>query len=219
MYVPSNSPKYICYRCRNKIPVEDLDAVFQEQLRDFFFSPEEITKYLAGADETMRSKEETIGVLAKEAEKLRADMEKLSRLYLADEITKEGLGRHYRPLEERLGQIENELPALQGELDFLKIRLLSSDEVFAEARDLYSRWPSLTPEEKRQVVENITEEIIVGTGEIDIKLCYLPSPTPPPCPSGSQKLLAKGQRNFTGSSRRRAGTRPGRRPCRCHAPP
>jgi hypothetical protein len=53
----------------------------------------------------------------------------------------EGFGRHYRPLEERLKQIDNQIPEVQGEIDFLKIQYLSSDQIFNEAKDLYSRWP------------------------------------------------------------------------------
>ena len=33
MQVPSNSPKYICVRCRHKITTHDLEAIFQSQLR------------------------------------------------------------------------------------------------------------------------------------------------------------------------------------------
>jgi site-specific DNA recombinase len=66
---------------------------------------------------------------------------------------------------------------VQGEIDFLKIQYLSSDEVLTEARDLYSRWPDLAFEEKRQIVENIVEKITVGKDEVAIDLCCLPSPS------------------------------------------
>jgi hypothetical protein len=42
-------------------------------------------------------------------------------------------------------------------------------------RDLHSSWPQLAKEEKRQIVENITDKILVGNEDISIHLCYLPS--------------------------------------------
>lgn len=36
MYVPSDSDKYVCQACRNKIPVSDLERVFFEQFRTSF---------------------------------------------------------------------------------------------------------------------------------------------------------------------------------------
>jgi len=196
MYVPTDSVKYVCYRCRNKIPIADLEAVFAEQLRQFVFAPGEIAGHLASADEAIKHKEELVCGLDSEAQRLRKDMDRTLRLYLDEHISKEGFAREYRPMEERLKQLEDEVPVLQGEIDFLKIQYLSRDEILSQAQDLYGRWSDLTAEEKRQIVEQIVEKITVSKDEVAIDLAYLP--TAPP------QSATKRQRNFTGSWRRRA---------------
>lgn len=135
-------------------------------------------------------------------------MEKVYRAYVNDEISVKTYGAQYRPLEERHSQLDEEIPRLQGEIDFLKIEYLSSDEVLAEARDLTRRWSDLEFEEKRKIVENVVEQITVGENEIEIELAHLPTSEPPPrlpaapldgpddSPS-SPKTVCKGQRNST----------------------
>jgi site-specific DNA recombinase len=195
MYVPSNTPKYVCYECRNKIPLGDLEALFQEQLKNFFLSPTEVARYMEEADKTIKEKRELLESLEKEKRETRQAMDKVMRLYLDDKISKEGFGIEYGPLEKRLKQQEDEIPRLQGEIDFLKIQHLSSDQIFREAQDLYSRWETLEQEEKRKVVENIVERIVIGKDDITINLCYLPSPS---------EIMAEKQRGLKGSWRRPA---------------
>jgi site-specific DNA recombinase len=190
MYVPSNSPKYTCYKCRNKIGTTDLEDIFHHQLKTFFFSPTEITNYLNQADQVIKEKEELLKTIRDEKRKTEQEMEKIYRAYINEEITMEGFGRHYKPLEERLKQIDGQIPEVQGEIDFLKIQYISSDQIFNEAKDLYSRWPQLMPEEKRKIIENITEKISIGKEDVTINLTYLPS---------SSELMASGQRNHRGS--------------------
>lgn len=177
MYVWSKWNKYSCKPCRNKIAKEDLEVVFQEQLRGFLVSPEEIAKELAKANEVLKVKEEALAALGAEESRVRGEMDRVYRAYVADELPVEGFGRQYRPLEERLRQIEEELPRLQGEVDFMKIQLLSKDEVISEARDLHDRWPQLSFEEKRQIVETIVEEVVICKEDIEIRLAGLAVPT------------------------------------------
>jgi site-specific DNA recombinase len=192
MYVPSNSPKYICQKCRNKIETADLEGIFHQQLKEYFFSSEEVGNYLKNADQTIKDKEGLLKSLEEEKKKIQKEMDKVYRAYIDDEIPVESYGRQTRPLEERLGQIENQIPELQGEIDFLKIQYLSSDQILNEARDLYSRWPDLQPTEKRKIIESITERIIIHKDEIDIHLCYLPS---------SPEIMSNKQHNFRDSWR------------------
>ena len=174
MYVPSNSKKYTCIKCHNKIPAEDLEAIYQEQLKDFLLSEDDLATYFHQADDTIREKEQLLEVLKKEKADLGREMDKLYALYMDEQISKEGFGRKHKPLEERFAQLENQLPKLQGEIDFLKIKNLSSEEILTETRDLHSRWSILSQDEQHQIVETITESIIVHDDEVAVNLHYLP---------------------------------------------
>jgi site-specific DNA recombinase len=190
MYVPSNTPKYVCYKCRNKIPVGDLEGVFHEQLKNFFLSPKEMVSYLEQADETIKEKEELLASLMRELERIQPEMDKIYKLYLDNEISTKGFGERNKPLEERKQQLEDQIPVLMGEIDFLKIQYFSSDQVLTEAKDLYTRWPELARDEKRQIIEHTVEKIVIGREDISIELGYIPS---------SSELMAKKQRNLTDS--------------------
>lgn len=187
MYVPSNSPKYTCPKCRTKIATVDLEAVFQGRVKDFFFSSDEIKSFLSGADQALKEKEALVQTLQDEQRRTKLEMDKLYKLYLQDGMTPQGFGARYKPLEERLGQIERQMPEVQAELDFLKIQYLSSDEVLNEARDLYANWSTYTDDQKRKIVEGITDKVVVSRDEVTIELCYLPS---------TSETMAQGQRDF-----------------------
>ena len=174
MYVPSNAPKYICPKCRNKISISDLEEIFHQQLKGFLFSPDEVSKHLGQADTVIKEKQQLLTTLTDEIQRIKKEMDKTYQLYLDEEISKKGFGERYKPMEERLEQIDDQTSKLQAEISYLKVQYASSDEVLAEARDLYSRWPNLDRAEKRQIIENITEKVVVGEKEVTIDLCYLP---------------------------------------------
>jgi len=197
MYVPSSTlrgtPKYVCSGCHRKIPTEDLEAVFTEQLRSFLLSPEQVLRLLEETDETIKEKERLLETLEAEQGRTAREIDRLFALYNREKLSADAFGRRHEPLEKRLRQLEDQIPAQRGEIDFLRIQYLSSDEVVAEARDLCLRFPELTFDEKRRIVENITERIVVGDKEVTIQLCALPV-------LPSREEVPKRERTITGSS-------------------
>ena len=174
MYVPSNSPKYTCRGCRNKIPVVDLEAIFQEQLKEFFLSPERVAAYLEEGDRAIHEREELLAILAKERQRVQRDMDRTYQLYLDEKITSDGFGARYKPLEARLRQIDEQLPEARAELDLLRMHYLNSDQIVQDVQALCANWTQIPREEQRAIVESVTESIVVGTDEVDITLRYLP---------------------------------------------
>jgi site-specific DNA recombinase len=145
MYVPSNTPRYVWQDCRTKIPEEDVERLFQQQLKSFFLSPEAVASHFTQGDHTLAEKEDLLVSSRDEHERVKKEMERLYRAYMGEHISPEGFGKNYRPLEERAAQLENELPRLQAQVDALKIQLVSGEELVDAAQDLYTRWFELPP--------------------------------------------------------------------------
>lgn len=181
MYVPSNiKNKYVCQTCRNKIPVDDLERLYYGEIKDFLFSPEKVAAHLEHADLMIRGKSELLAHLDEERRKVQNTIDKLHDLYQSGAIDKHGFGAKYRPLAERLRQFEDESPMAQADLDVLKITHLSQEEILSGARDLQAAWPTLPREEKRAIVETITERISVSPDEVAIDLIAVADSRPPP---------------------------------------
>jgi site-specific DNA recombinase len=175
MYARSDSPKYHCRKCNRKIPMTDLEAIFREELHAFFGSSAKIAAHMTEAKRNVAEKEQALAAQERQIQKIRDEMKQTHQLYLEGHVTPQGFGQFYKPAEERLNQLLGELPKLEAEVAYLKVNDVSGEEVLHEARTLYDQWPKLTNDEKRKIAEAIMEKIVVGDGEIDLTLSFLPT--------------------------------------------
>lgn len=174
MFMGWHSPKYICRKCRAKIPAEDLEAIFQEQLKAYILTPDELNKQLATMDGTLSEKERLVEAAEKELKKVSDDIELLFDLYKRKAITLDDFRTRHRPLADRKTSLDDELPKLQADVDVYKVLTLSKEEVASEARDLAGRWSTLSSEDKQSIVNNITDRITVGVDEVEVNLVDIP---------------------------------------------
>lgn len=198
MYVPSNMQKYVCQKCRNKIGEKDLEEIFHSQLDSFLVSDEQVKSHVQTADKIVAEKQVLFEGLVAKSKELNKKLESLLELYQSGEIPKEGFSKHYNPLFEQAKQIDEQLPKLQGEIDYYTSQVSSTEEIISEARSLSNHWFNLDFSAKRNIIELITKSIVIGDSKIVINIGYLPM-----MPSASESMT-NGHHNPRDSSRRPA---------------
>lgn len=176
VYHKDKTPHYRCKECNVKVQVADLDEIYHEQLKDFLLTNTDVSDYLKQSDSRLHEKEQLLETTQSNISRMRKQIKELIDLRLEGELTLETLAPLLKPLEIQVQQLENGLPELEAEVDFLKIQYLSSETILDGARDLYHNWPAIPFEEKRSIVEMITNKLTVGKSDITINLSYLPTP-------------------------------------------
>jgi len=174
MYVYNNNKDYKCTTCKRKITVQDLDEIYHSQLKSFLLVDDDVNLIAEKSDKLMKEKQILLLTMKEEYSKLKKRLEVQWNLRVDGELSKEDFQMFYQPTQEQLRQMEEQIPELEAEIDFLKIQYLSSDTTMTEAKDLYNNWLQLSFEEKRSVVETITERIEVQKDTINVSLSYLP---------------------------------------------
>ena len=180
MYVfhKTNHETYRCNHCSNHIIARDLEEIYHDQLKTFLLTGISISEYIEKLDVELQEKEKLLFAMLNERDSLSKKMDVFINMRMNNELSKEVFAEKYKPMEERLLQINNQLPELQAEIDFLKIQHRSSDVVLSDATDLYAQWQSLDYDSKRTIIETITDKITVGKEDIHIKMSYLPTKSP-----------------------------------------
>lgn len=186
MYIPSSNPKYTCKKCRRKIGIDDIEIIFKEQLTELIVSKEEIERYFNGTHTVINEKKEEINIINSKIEKLERKIEKIFELHEQGKIATERFNEYYDNPNEQIQQLKTKIPEIEGQVLALKDQFKSSGYIIEEARSLYENWDILTKQQKRNIIEIITEKIIVSEQEVQINLNYIVPQNP------SSKLASNG---------------------------
>lgn len=141
MYVfhRTKQSSYQCKKCNNRIPEDDLNEIYREQLRIFLLTDVDLETYMQKLDNELLEKEQLLLIVQNEIQSIKKDIDGLVKMRARDELTKEVFADQYRPLEERYLQLTDQLPELQASVDVIKIHHQSSGVILQDAKDLYSK--------------------------------------------------------------------------------
>ena len=175
MAVLSNSSKYVCGECRNKIPCEDLEDIFRDQLSrlildrpDLFGDPPAVDENVAEAETRLADARETM-------RKTKRQMRNFEHLFASEEISLERFGEIHPPLEKRRNSLNEEIRRLESEIQRKKSASRSNDEgeeAVLDFRILVDQWHTVPLEDRRAIVQSLVDHITVGDGQVEFAYAF-----------------------------------------------
>ena len=171
MYTRYNSENYVCHSsCGNLIRKDDIEAIFRNELHSYTVSEDRVNNYFKRLKVILKDRQKQLQKLRKEKDKLDKQIESILLLHAEGKIATEAFHTYHQKPYEQLQQVEASIAELERDISYDSVAEKSTNEILTLAKNLFEKWEDLTHEQKREVIETITEKIIIGKDEIDINL-------------------------------------------------
>jgi len=171
MYTRYNSENYVCHKsCGNLIRKDDIEEIFRNELHSYTVSEDRVDSYFKRLKVILKDRQKQLQKLRREKDKLDKQIESILLLHAEGKIATEAFHTYHQKPYEQIQQVEASISELERDISFDNVAEKSTNEVLELARNLFEKWEHLTHEQKREVIETITEKIIIGKEEIDINL-------------------------------------------------
>jgi len=174
MVTRSNTQNYLCTKkCGNKIHKEDLEEVFKSELQAYTVSQENIDQYFNQIESIVEDKQKELATLEKKKKKVNTTITSLIELHAQGQIETSAFRDYHEKPYQQLNQIKESIESLNTEISGFSSQENVTQFILKEAQDLYQKWDDLTHQQKRNIIEIITENIIIAEQEITINLYKL----------------------------------------------
>jgi site-specific DNA recombinase len=176
MYVPSNMKKYVCDRknCRRKLPIDTLEGLWESEIEEFAHSQELHGEQEAKATSALSETQMLIESNLTRTSETDKQIDTLISLHQSKNLDEAAFKKRYQPLQTRMSELEAELPKLRHKEAKLRSILSRQGEALTETKALHTRYPTMSMQERRTLVEQVVDRVVVDDDEVTFEYYFDP---------------------------------------------
>lgn len=175
LYPQTGWNKYRCFKCANKIAMEDIEELFVEQLGGFLLSEDDIGEFLDSASAEGEERKALLDKTRRDLEQAQRREDRLYDLYEKEAISVEEFRERFAPFEEKKRQLVESITRLQAEIAIISAETVTKADILREGESLLKEWPNFDNDRKREVVESLVESITIHKDRrVEFALHYVP---------------------------------------------
>jgi hypothetical protein len=153
--------RYTCRACNIKVNEDILEKSLKYLLNRISLAPEDLSGDKNNVNK-LKDNQNRLGLLKKDLKVINKKIDTLVDLVGASRIDQETFSSRFEPLTAQRETISQELPRLQGEIDFIQSEETGRQFVISQATTLTALWPELTYDVRREITKEVVERIEVS---------------------------------------------------------